>query len=161
MSTVTEHTMDTLAARFGNKHAVYYGARGHWLTLYGQTRDSDPQERANFDTLCEDMSARFPQDVAIERASHWLVGWVEYLVVNPDNRAARDAYLTWRNRLAEDDNLNPDLAKEYQREEDESWLKLESPDYSVPWLVDHRGHTEESARKYLEDIGVDLDWWES
>jgi len=80
---------------------VYYGEREGWLIALSQHRDSEALDRSNFAVISADLRGRFPDDVAIESTSHFLVGWVEYLLVSPDNADAVAAAEAWRDRLAD------------------------------------------------------------
>ena len=80
---------------------VYYGEREGWLIALSQHRDSEALDRSNFAVISADLRGRFTDDVAIESTSHFLVGWVEYLLVSPDNADAVAAAEAWRDRLAD------------------------------------------------------------
>jgi hypothetical protein len=67
------------------RSAAYWGERGEWYIVAAQTRDSDTIDRSNFAVLLEMLGGE-SDGVAVERASHWAVGWVEYLIVAPGNR---------------------------------------------------------------------------
>lgn len=70
------------------KHdAHYWGERGEWYIVAAQHRDSDALTRSNFAVLLNRLGGE-SDTVAIERANHWAVGWVEYLIVRPDDRRA-------------------------------------------------------------------------
>ena len=85
---------------------AYYGDRDGWCVAASVHRDSDALERSNWHTLTanilgmreasenEDMLA----DAAVERMSHFLVRWVDYLLVRPGTPQAARA-LEWRHRL--------------------------------------------------------------
>jgi len=78
-------------ARFGRltnafRHsACYWGERGEWYIVAAQHRDSESIDRSNFAVLLQKLGGE-SETVAVERASHWAVGWLEYLIVRPDNR---------------------------------------------------------------------------
>jgi hypothetical protein len=77
---------------------VYYGEREGWLIALSQHRDSDALGRSNWAVITADVLSVSDEDAAIESASHFLVGWVEYLLVRPGSSAARRAQ-EWRDRL--------------------------------------------------------------
>lgn len=52
-----------------------------WAYTISVNRDSGLLDQSNWEVITNDMETRFPNDVAIERASHWAVGWVDYLAV--------------------------------------------------------------------------------
>lgn len=103
---------------------VYYGEREGWLVALSQNRDSDALERSNWSVISSDIMNADRDNVAIESVSHFLVGWVEYLLVRPDSPAATRAE-EWLDRLesypiADEDHFS---ALEWQEE----WcLKCES-----------------------------------
>ena len=78
------------------KHdACYFGERGHWLVVYTRNRDSELLTESNWDAMLQTLGGE-SEAVAIERASHWAVGWVEYLIVDPcdgDKRTIADDLL--------------------------------------------------------------------
>lgn len=54
--------------------------------VLGMSRDSDYIERSNWDYVIKHLSDRFPnEDWVINRASHFLVGWVDELLVKIHN----------------------------------------------------------------------------
>lgn len=60
----------------------YSGERGAWLIAVGQHRNSDALERSNFRSFLRMMGGE-GDTIAIERESHWAVGWVEHLLIDP------------------------------------------------------------------------------
>jgi hypothetical protein len=73
--------------------AAYWGDHGDWYIVASQHRDSDTVDRSNFQVLLKQLGGE-SDTVAVEQASHWLVGWVEYLIVAPtDHKALRTAIL--------------------------------------------------------------------
>lgn len=67
--------------------AAYYGDRPEWLIAYRITRDAAILDLANW----EAMQTRLGDapEWTIERSGHWLVGWIDSLVVKPDSDAHR------------------------------------------------------------------------
>jgi hypothetical protein len=59
----------------------------------GQTRDSDPLTRANFDALCDRLDTADPygKDWDYVRWPHWKCGWNEVIFVRPESECARIA----------------------------------------------------------------------
>lgn len=66
--------------------ACYWGDRPDWLVVLARTRDSGALERSNFECAETLLRAEAADDVAVERSSHWAVGWVDYIVINPANQ---------------------------------------------------------------------------
>jgi hypothetical protein len=85
-------TQDAISSTPGACFA-YYGDRGDWPIVATQHRDSDLIERCNFAVAERMLRAAGEQTdatgeydgVAIERASHWAVGWIERLLIAPGN----------------------------------------------------------------------------
>ena len=67
---------------------AYWGDRGDWLTVLGQHCDSDCLERSNFVVAVDRLDQLDTDCYAIESEGHWAVGWVETLLIDPDNAAA-------------------------------------------------------------------------
>ena len=85
---------------------AYYGDREGWCIAASVHRDSDALERSNWHTLTADILGMREEsgnedmlaDAGVERTSHFLVGWVDYLLVRPGTPQAARA-LEWRHRL--------------------------------------------------------------
>ncbi len=61
---------------------IYYGSfheEDGWGRAFAQHRDSDVLDRSNWQVISTDLLTRFPDDVHIESANHWAVGWIETL----------------------------------------------------------------------------------
>lgn len=71
-----------------NEHGtlnLYLGKRGKWYIARGQSQASDVLERCNFEAAKRRLDAAGLTDhYAIERMGHWLVGWTENLLIDPD-----------------------------------------------------------------------------
>lgn len=68
---------------------AYWGEHGDWLVAMGQHRDSDILTRCNWNVLIGLLEGPGLEDAyVIERESHWAVGWVEHLLINPACKAA-------------------------------------------------------------------------
>lgn len=80
--------------RFGRlgdafKHeSAYWGDRRDWFVVAAHNRDSDILDESNWQSLLEMLGGESDGLVAVERASHWICGWVEYLCIHPRNRTA-------------------------------------------------------------------------
>lgn len=158
---VRERHFPTMRDAFG-RDSAYWGDREDWLILYMRHRDSEPLDNANFDAMHEDLESRFPDDVAVERATRWAYGWREYLLVNPANLSALAAYIDYRDRLAIYPIIDEERVSEYEREVDEGFLPYESYEYGMEYLQNVRGYDEESARCLLLDLGVEIvEEWEA
>lgn len=78
-------TLPTLRSAFA-RDAAYWGERGEWLIAYTTQRDADTLNRSNWSCFLKLLGGE-GETVAIERASHWACGWVEYLVIDPSDAA--------------------------------------------------------------------------
>lgn len=88
--------MKTLNDYF-RRDSYYRGERGEWLVASTLNRDSDCLSRSNFrcfaellggkradvDTASRKGSIDLSDSLAIEEASHWACGWIQYLIINP------------------------------------------------------------------------------
>ncbi len=80
--------LTTINDEIRNGHFAYYGERQHFGIAFTQHRESDALERSNFRVAVAAMSQDDKNETwAVERASHFLVGWVEYLLVKPNSAA--------------------------------------------------------------------------
>ncbi len=76
---------------FFGKDSFYRGNNGEWYVVFDYSRDSEIIDRANLHDIKKlygidgKIDGEFPPDICIERASHWAVGWIEYILINPDN----------------------------------------------------------------------------
>jgi hypothetical protein len=107
--------MEQLTPRQG---FMYWGARGEWLVAFTVHRDSDVIERSNWDVLTTYMTTKYPDDVYIERASHWAVGWMDHLLVRPGSPAV-DAMVPFIERLKDYPVLDDEHLS--MLEADEEW----------------------------------------
>ena len=101
---------------------TYWGDRDDWLIVAGRSRDSAALERSNFESIEAALNAVNPDGVAIERASHWSVGWVESLLIDPSD--ARLVSTAEEIRAALED---------YPVVDDEHFIKTESDEAEESW----------------------------
>jgi hypothetical protein len=62
---------------------------GPYLLVATRTSNSENKEDSNFETMTARLRAldKFPfDDVWLTKSSHWMVSWIEYLLVNPKNK---------------------------------------------------------------------------
>ena len=72
----------------------YWGDNGEWYVFLGRSRDSDSIEECNWQEAIDRLDKlqasinweEFSDDdvYAIESESHWAVGWVETMLINPE-----------------------------------------------------------------------------
>lgn len=112
--------LPTLADAF-RRDAAYWGERGAWLIAYAMHRESDALARSNFRSMLRLLGGE-GESVTIERASHWAVGWVDYLVIAPAAAEliakAEEAKAGLEGYPILDEN---DFSEEEDRERQECW----------------------------------------
>jgi len=59
----------------------------HWLVVLGRNRDSHDLDNVNWDTALEELGGG-GKSVEVVNFGHWAVGWIEYLLVDPDSPEA-------------------------------------------------------------------------
>jgi hypothetical protein len=64
--------------------SAYWGERNQWYIVAAQNRDSDTLDESNFAVLAK----RLEGHCEIERANHWACGWVDYLIIAPNDKKA-------------------------------------------------------------------------
>jgi hypothetical protein len=104
-------------------HAVYWGDNRQWFIVAAQHRDSDSLDRSNFQVLAKMLGDGV--QVAIERASHWAVGWVEYLIVHPCNRQALRKAIFAHSALCDYPILDESHFSDLEYNEAYAWAKQE------------------------------------
>ena len=105
MNTINEAIRQT-----GN--CSYWGDYGTWLIVMAVHRDSDALSRSNFEIAQKSL----PGSV-IERFNHFLVGWVDYLCVDPTNKEDVSEAEDIREQLEEYTILDESHLSELQHEE--------------------------------------------
>jgi len=120
------------------RDAFYYGPNPDARIIYSMHRDSDIGTRCNFQAF---INALDPDNnhgyFAVERSSHWAVGWIDYLIITPD--APSSAIQQTLNLLAYLDDsypvLDEDLLSEMEYEEcAEIWANCYSPADRLDYL---------------------------
>jgi len=69
--------------------AVYFGDRPDYLVAYARHRDPDTLTESNWQQFQLALDHLVDDEWAIESSGHWVVGWVEYLIVQPHSEAQR------------------------------------------------------------------------
>lgn len=69
---------------------AYFGDKRHWLIVCAVHRDSGCIDRSNFECAQKDLEKLIPADwpgdespLQVQEYSHWAVGWVQYLTIDP------------------------------------------------------------------------------
>lgn len=122
----------------------YWGERGDWLAVLGQSRDSDTIERSNFRVAVARLESINPDCYAVESESHCLVGWVETLLVDPTNAAA----------VAEAEAIRDSLAQ-YPILCEDDLSELETEELGEAWEAWGRRDAIEQTRKALAEVFAD------
>lgn len=125
----------------------YWGDKSNWLhSGIGQSRDSSLVEQCNWLTyvtelsrLCYEREEETEDVFAIERQSHWAVGWVEHIVLNPTKQFALEYNQSVAERL-----------EEYPILDEELLSQLETEDALETWQNCYRRDCESSLENLVE-----------
>lgn len=84
--------MRTLSEYF-KRDSAYWGGRREWLVVVTLNRDSGALDRSNYRCVLKLLggkgtegakgSQEVADGVAVEEASHWACGWIQYLIIDP------------------------------------------------------------------------------
>jgi hypothetical protein len=103
----------------------YYGDYPDWLQVLGQTRDSGTLDRANFKAALNILIAIDADSVGVERAGHWACGWVETIIIDPDNAAIVKSAQAILDAMENYPIVNEELFSEMEWEETvETWENM-------------------------------------
>lgn len=141
--------------------ANYIGAEWwNWYSAgFGQHRDSDALERANFqaawDRLKSDREVADRPSVQIVHEQHWAVGWIEWIAIHESDSVAlaiaRDLCAKVEDYSILDESL-------FSRIEDddcaETWANCYSPRERIAYFRTH-GHTVQSIGALLRAVRGD------
>lgn len=146
--------MQTLSEYFQTSSA-YWGKKSDWLVVAIKHRDSDCLTRSNFRCLVAMLagkeskhagakgSTELNDSVAIEEASHWAVGWVQYLILDPN---AKELVALVENQLEKLEGypvVNEDDFSELETEEaNEVWKNCYRPNERIDYIRKHRNQFE-------------------
>jgi len=125
-----------------------------WAMTFSKSAASDLGEVSNFETIQKDLEERFADDVTVESFSHWVVNWVERIMVrmlDEDGTVTQAgmAVLDWREKL--DDYPLAD-EEDHSRREYEATIENIKEAASVDeadaikiytWLANQEGSEEE------------------
>lgn len=112
-----------------------------WPATYsagvGQSRDSGPLERANFDAMVSAIGGE-SETVTIVREGHWAVGWIEWIAIHQDDETALQIADRIIGKLEDYPIIDEDL---YSRYEDDdcaaTWANCYSPADRAAYLRAH------------------------
>ena len=106
--------------------SVYLGDHGHWIVAATKHRDSDAIQRSNYDYIHTQLLERIIEAgqtknqrdiIRVEDFSHWAVGWVHYLLVNPEYTDFIALVKSYHERLESYPILDEDLYSAYDLED--------------------------------------------
>jgi len=127
--------------------SAYWGERADWLVAFNTHQDADALKRSNWRCFGQALRA-LPavQDwagedspIAEERASHWAVGWVDYLLVNPacpEAVSEAERLLTCFEDYPVLDEF--DFREEESNEANEVWQNCYSPKDRLTYIRENR-----------------------
>lgn len=140
----SKDSLHTLADCFPAGSSVYWGEHADWVFAYMRHRESDTLARSNFDSFLKLLGGE-GETVAIERASCSLVGWREYIIVNPADSAKVEIV---RKTL---ENLEG-----YPVVNEDHWSELEQSEYWEAFLRDSRSEFHRELKEFeLQDSTLD------
>ena len=116
--------MITLLEAHAGPDSSYYGERGDWLIVVEKINGADAAARSNFDAAIALLSKTDPQCLgndsdetwAVETSGHWVVGWLDRLVVQPNTKSHEIAKSILAS-LEDYPLLDEDLCTEYEVED--------------------------------------------
>ncbi len=153
-------------ARFGTvrdafaRDSAYYGEPEMlaWYIVASVNRDSDTIERSNWDTMVALLGNG--DGVTIERASHWACGWVDYLMVAPNNRKALREAIYAHSSLFNYPILDDDHYSEIEDEDCRlTWTNCYNAKERIEYFRQH-GFTSNGPASMIKAI-LRGDWYEA
>lgn len=127
--------------------SAYWGDRANWLVAYSAHRDAQALERSNWRCFGQALRA-LPTvrdwsgedlPIAEERASHWAVGWIDYLLVNPACPEAVAEAERLLARLEDYPVLDEfDFSEEETNEANEVWRECYRPKDRLKYIRENR-----------------------
>lgn len=144
--------MKTLSEYF-KRDSAYWGECSDWLVVATTHRDADCLTRSNYRCLIQLMGGKGTEgakgsqsindNVRIEEASHWAVGWVQYLIINPEAKELVALAEQALERLEDYPVLDEEDFSELEREEaDEVWKSCYCVKERIEYIREHRGQFE-------------------
>lgn len=128
----------------------YWGDYGDWLCVLGQHRDSDILDKSNFDVACQILEEVDENCYVIERENHWAVGWVETLLVDPNNEQAIKAAEDIQNRL-----------NDYPILDEEAYIEAEYNEFEESWDMWGRSDYVRGLQNKYPELENEIDDWDS
>jgi hypothetical protein len=142
--------MNTLSEYFKTSSA-YWGERSEWLVVAAVHREAGCLSRSNYRCLVAQLagdnfklagskgSQTLTDDVAIEEASHWAAGWIQYLVINPANTELVAKAEKLLERIEDYPVLDESDFSELETEEaDQVWKNCYRPNDRIAYIRENR-----------------------
>lgn len=140
--------MKTLSTYFG-RDSHYRGECGSWLVCATLNRDADCLSRSNYRCFVQALGGKgtegakgnedISDSVAIEEASHWACGWIQYLIVDP---ACLESVKTAEEILERLDNYpvldDEDFCALEMEEANDIWRDYYRPKERLEYIREHR-----------------------
>lgn len=110
--------------------SAYFGENATWLIAYTTQRDADCLDESNFAFIERELRS-LPEfkswqgdeePITTERFSHWAVGWIDYLIINPEFSAGIELTEKLREKL-----------EDYPCLDEEDWSQRESDAANRIW----------------------------
>ena len=144
--------MKTLSEYFKSS-ACYWGDKSDWLVVETVNRDSDCLSRSNYRCFVQLLggkqsdgakgSQEINENVAIEEATHWACGWLQYLIINPACGELVKLAGETLEKLDDYPVLNEsDFSELESQEADETWKNCFRPLERVKYIRDHKSQFE-------------------
>jgi hypothetical protein len=111
---------------------VYWGENGEWLVAAGRHRDSDVLERSNFLEMLHRLGGE-GEAVTVERETHWAVGWVEHMLIDPADTARVALVEQWREEIEDYPVLSEDRMSQMESDEFFEFAEGELKSYGDGW----------------------------
>ena len=127
--------------------SAYWGDRGNWFIVAAVHRDSDALDRSNFsvsEAMLKDNPASAEwsgefQPYAIERFNHWAVGWIDYLLIDPECKPLVELGESIQARIENYPVLDESHFSEIESQEaNEIWQNCYNPRERVKYIRDNR-----------------------
>lgn len=144
--------MKTLSEYF-KRDSAYWGENGDWLVVATLVRDSDCLTRSNFRCMIKLLGGKgieggkgsqsINETVAIEEASHWACGWLQYLIINPADLDAVKIAQAALERLSDYPVLDESDWSELETEAaNQVWKDCYRPKERVEYIREHKSQFE-------------------
>lgn len=136
-------------SEYFQRDSAYWGERGNWLVVDCLTRDSDCLTRSNYRTFIKLLGGKgtegakgtqeINENLAIEEATHWACGWLQYLIINPECAELIAIAEKAHGRIADYPVLDENDFSELETEEaNDVWRDCYRPKDRLEYIRKHR-----------------------